>query len=158
MATGSPAWRTAKPFFRNNPFVGGHAVACGLHAAIEYLTSFRFERADLDYLATLRGNDGERLFEDEFLEYLGALKFACDVDAMPEGTVAFAHEPLLRIQGPVLQCQLLETPLLNLINFPTLVATKAARVCHATGGERLQLRNHVRAKPPGRDRRLLCLR
>jgi nicotinate phosphoribosyltransferase len=64
---------------------------------------------------------------------LGALRFSCDVDAMPEGTAAFAHEPLLRIRGPLLQCQLLETSLLNVINFSTLIATKAARIASVAG-------------------------
>lgn len=122
-------------FFRKHPFGGGFAVACGLAAVLEYLRDLRFERDDLDYLAGLTGNDGKPLFEDAFLAYLGRMRLACDIDAMPEGTLAFAHEPLLRIAGPVLQCQILETPLLALINFPTLVATKAARVCHAARGE-----------------------
>jgi nicotinate phosphoribosyltransferase len=89
----------------------------------------------LEFLATLTGDDGKPLFESAFLEYLRALRFTCDVDAIPEGTVAFPHEPLLRITGPILQCQLLETALLNLINFQSLIATKAARVCLATQGE-----------------------
>ena len=70
-----------------------------------------------------------------FLEYLQQLQFSCDVDAMPEGTVAFPHEPLVRVRGPILQCQLLESALLNVINFQTLVATKAARVCQAAQGD-----------------------
>lgn len=122
-------------FFRTPPFGSAFAVACGLAGVIEYLRDFRFEADDLHYLSSLTGNDGEPLFERAFLEYLGRMRLACDIDAMPEGTVAFGHEPLLRITGPVLQCQLLETPLLTLLNFPTLVATKAARVCHAARGE-----------------------
>lgn len=122
-------------FFRKNPFQGGYALTCGLETAIEYLRRFRFHDDDLAYLGSLRGNDGRPLFEPAFLGYLAAMQFACDVDAMPEGTIAFAHEPLLRITGPIIQCQLLETPLLNIINFQTLIATKAARVCDATRGE-----------------------
>lgn len=122
-------------FFRTPPFGSGFAVACGLEGAIEHLREFHFAADDLSYLASLTGNDGMPLFEPAFLEYLGRVRFACDIDAMPEGTVAFAHEPLLRITGPVLQCQILETPLLTLLNFPTLVATKAARVCHAARGQ-----------------------
>lgn len=122
-------------FFRQNPFEGGFALTCGLHGAIEHVQDMRFDDADLSYLASLCGNDGARLFDGGFIDYLRNMHFSCDVDAMPEGTVAFAHEPLLRITGPVIQCQLLETPLLNLINFPTLIATKAARVCLAARGE-----------------------
>jgi len=122
-------------FFRENPFGGGYAVACGLAAAVEFLAEFRFADDDLAYLAELKGNDGGPLFPDEFLGYLGALRLECDVDAVPEGTVVFPHEPLLRVTGPIVQAQLLETPLLTLLNFPTLLATKAARVCEAARGE-----------------------
>lgn len=122
-------------FFRNNPFDGGFGLTCGLQGVIDYLTGLCFDDGDIDYLAGLQGNDGAPLFEAGFLDYLRRLRFSCDVDAMPEGTIAFAHEPILRITGPIVQCQILETPLLNLINFPTLVATKAARVCHAAQGE-----------------------
>ncbi|HWN70171.1 MAG TPA: nicotinate phosphoribosyltransferase [Haliangium sp.] len=122
-------------YFRKHPFGGAFAVACGLAGVVEYVRDLRFEEDDLAYLASLTGNDGKPLFEEAFLAYLGRVRFTCDIDAMPEGTLAFAHEPLLRIAGPVLQCQILETPLLTLLNFPTLVATKAARICHAARGE-----------------------
>jgi len=122
-------------FFRSSPFKSGYSVACGLEEAIEYLRHFRFEEEDLTYLGELRGNDGQSLFEPGFLTYLRELRFTCDVDAIPEGTVVFPHEPLLRVRGPILQCQLLETTLLNIINFQTLIATKAARVCQAAGGD-----------------------
>ncbi|MAT72689.1 MAG: nicotinate phosphoribosyltransferase [Planctomycetaceae bacterium] len=122
-------------FFRKPPFAGGYAVAAGLGPAIEYLQDFRFDESDLAYLATLTGNDDRPLFEEGFLAYLQQLRLAVDIDAMPEGTVAFAQEPLVRVTGPMLQCQILETALLNIINFQTLIATKAARICMATGGE-----------------------
>ncbi len=124
-------------FFRRNPFRGGFSVACGLARAIAFLSSscFRFEREDLAYLAGLRGNDGKPLFEEAFLEVLDRMGFCCDVDAVPEGTVVFPHEPLLRVRGPIIQAQLLETPLLNIVNFQTLIATKAARVALAARGE-----------------------
>lgn len=121
--------------FRENPFKGGFAIACGLHSAIEYLETLRFEADDLDYLAGLQGRDGAPLFERAFLEFLRGLTFACDIDGMPEGTVVFPHEPLVRAKGPLLEVQLLETALLNLINFQTLIATKAARVVLAARGE-----------------------
>jgi hypothetical protein len=79
----------------------------------------------------LRGDNQQPLFAREFLEHLRSLKFACDIDAIPEGTVVFPHEPLVRVQGPIVQCQLLESFLLNVMNFQTLIATKAARICQA---------------------------
>lgn len=122
-------------FFRRSPFQGGFAIASGLESAIHYLNNYHFEASDLAYLATLQGADNEPLFCKEFLDYLANLKFSCSIDAVPEGTVVFPYEPLLRIQGPLIQCQLLESPLLNLINFPSLIATKAARMCLASKGE-----------------------
>lgn len=122
-------------FFRNNPFGSGYSVACGLAEAIDYLGSFQFDEEELGYLETLAGNDGTPLFERAFLDYLAGLRFTCDVDAIAEGTVVFPHEPLLRVRGPILQGQLIETALLNIINFQTLIATKAARVCQAAEGD-----------------------
>lgn len=122
-------------FFRRAPFRGGYAIAGGLAHAIEYLTQLRFADDDLEYLASLTGNDDRPLFTAGFLDHLRGLRFTCDLDGVPEGTAVFAHEPLLRVRGPILQCQLVETPLLNLINFSTLIATKAARVCSAAAGE-----------------------
>ncbi|HZL05134.1 MAG TPA: nicotinate phosphoribosyltransferase, partial [Coriobacteriia bacterium] len=115
--------------FRRNPFGSGFSVMCGLAQAIQFLERMRFTDEDLAYLATLSGNDGKRLFPAEFLSYLGGFRFSCDVDAVPEGTVVFPREPILRVTGPIIACQLAETTLLNIINFQTLVATKAARVC-----------------------------
>jgi nicotinate phosphoribosyltransferase len=121
--------------FRRAPFQGGFAIACGLGPAVEYLQRWRFTPEDAEFLGTLTGGDGRPLFERGFLDHLRELRFRCDLDALPEGTAVFPHEPLLRVRGPVLQAQLLETPLLNLINFQTLIATKAARVCMAARGE-----------------------
>lgn len=121
--------------FRKHPFKGGYTIACGLDNAIQFLNSFRFDPGDIDYLSGLTGNDGKPLFERPFVDYLGNLELTCDIDAIPEGTVVFPHEPLVRVKGPLLQCQLLETPLLNMINFQSLVATKAARICSACQGE-----------------------
>lgn len=115
-------------FFRRLPFHGGFTIAAGLEAVVDYLNSFHFDESDLKYLASLENSDGGRLFPDDFLDYLSQMQFSCDIDAMPEGTPAFAYEPLLRVQGPLIQAQILESPLLNLMNFPTLIATKAARV------------------------------
>lgn len=122
-------------FFRKNPFEGGYAVAAGLEHAASFLGGFGFSEQDLAYLATLTGNDGKELFEPEFLDFLHDTPFSCDIDAMPEGTLAFPHEPLLRVRGPLYQGQLIETPLLTMVNFQTLIATKAARICQAAEGD-----------------------
>ncbi len=122
-------------YFRKNPFGGGYAVAAGLTAVVDFLESLSFDDEDLAYLAELRGNDGAPLLDRRFLAELRTQLFDSDLDAVPEGTVVFEGEPLLRVRGPIIQCQLVETALLNLLNFQTLVATKAARVCHAAGGD-----------------------
>lgn len=118
-------------FFRRHPFKGGFTVAAGLEYVIDYIKNFCFDSSDLEYLATLEGHDGTRLFPDDFLNYLTTLRFTGNIDAVPEGTVVFPQEPLLRIQAPIIECQLLESPILTLINFSTLIATKASRVCLA---------------------------
>lgn len=122
-------------YFRTAPFHGNFCIAAGLSTVIEYLEDLRFTSSDLAYLSLLTGNDGKALFPPDFLEYLGALRFDCDIDAVPEGTIVFPHEPLLRIQGSLLQCQLLETALLNILNFQTLIATKTVRICQAAGAD-----------------------
>lgn len=122
-------------FFRRRPYNGGFTVAAGLQNVIEFLNAYRFSQEDLDYLATLQGENGEPLFEQGFLSYLGELKFSCDVDAVREGEIVFPFEPLIRVKGPIIQCQLLESSLLTLTNFSTLIATKAARVCLASRGD-----------------------
>jgi nicotinate phosphoribosyltransferase len=122
-------------FFRDAPFDNGFAIACGIETAIEYVTELSFDDADIDYLATLKDNAGDALFAPAFLEYLRDLRFTGDIDAMPEGTAVFAHQPMLRVRAPIIQAQLLESALLNIMNFPTLVATKAARIAHAAGND-----------------------
>ncbi len=119
--------------FRKNPFKGNYAVAAGLQTVIDFLKDYHFSELDISYLSTLRTSNGGALFPPDFLHYLKKLRFSCDLDAVPEGTVVFPHEPLLRIKGPLIQGQLLETTLLNLVNFQTLIATKASRVREITG-------------------------
>ncbi len=121
--------------FRRAPFGSGFTVAAGLATALEFLRDFRFSEDDLGYLAGLRADSGEPMFESGFIEHLRRLEPRLDVDAVPEGTVVFPQEPLLRMCGPIVPCMLLETPLLDLINFQTLIATKAARVCVAAQGD-----------------------
>lgn len=102
-------------------------LAAGLGPTLELIAAMRFDEPELDYLKT-------RGFEPEFLEYLSSFSFSGDIDALPEGTVFFANEPILRVTAPRIEAQLLETLVLNQINFQTMVATKAARVVLAAGG------------------------
>lgn len=120
-------------FFRSNPFNGGYTLTAGLQPAMEYFQSLRFEESDLAYLTTLTGNDGRPLLDSDFLAVLRELRWTLDIDAMPEGTIAFPYEPVVRVTGGLMQCQLLETMLLTHINFQSLIATKASRVCYAAG-------------------------
>lgn len=134
-------WETGKTddmacfhmYFRANPFKGGFAVACGLAQLAEMVDTFSFSDDDIAYLASLPAPGGGRLFKSEFLDYLRSFSLAVDIDAVLEGTVVFANEPLVRVTGPIMHCQLLETALLNCVNFQTLIATKAARVCLVAG-------------------------
>ncbi len=122
-------------FFRKNPFDNNFSIVCGLEDAIRYLNNLEFSESDIEYLGSLKGNDSKPLFSEDFLKFLQTIDFKCDVDAIPEGTVVFPNEPLLRIIGPLWQCQLIETTLLNIINFQTLIATKAGRIVAAAEGD-----------------------
>jgi nicotinate phosphoribosyltransferase len=122
-------------FFRKCPFGGGYAIAAGLEPVLDYIENFQFGAEDVAFLETVTGNDGKAIFDRGFLDYLAELKLDVDVDAIVEGTLVFAHEPLLRVKGKILHCQILETAMLNMINFQTLVATKAARVTRAAHGD-----------------------
>lgn len=122
-------------FFRKHPFQGGFTLAAGLDYVIDFCRNFKFEKADLDYLEVMKNPDGTPVFEPAFLDYLAQLEFTCTIDAVEEGTAVFPNAPLVRVSGPLIQCQLLETPLLNIINFQTLIATKAARINIAAQGE-----------------------
>lgn len=120
-------------FFRRKPFRGGYALACGLEQVINFIKNFRIDESDAAYLRTLQGHDGSPLLSEAFIRYLLDLRFSCSVDALPEGTLVFENEPILKVKGPLLQAQLLETPLLNIINYQTLIATKSSRICQAAG-------------------------
>lgn len=121
--------------FRQAPFHGGFTIAAGLADAVAFLQRIHPSEEDLAYLAAFEGNDGRPLFDGAFLNELRTLAFACDVDAVPEGTVVFPHEPIVRVRGPIMHAQIVESALLNIINFQTLIATKAARVCQAAQGD-----------------------
>ncbi|MCI0382347.1 MAG: nicotinate phosphoribosyltransferase [Chlamydiae bacterium] len=118
-------------FFRKKPFDGSFAVVAGMETALEFIERFRFEKSDLEYLRSLKDSLGKPLFEVGFLDYLKDLRLRLSVDAMEEGSPVFPYEPLIRVQGPILHAQIMESALLNIINFQTLIATKAARICFA---------------------------
>ncbi|WPP50222.1 nicotinate phosphoribosyltransferase [Catalinimonas niigatensis] len=122
-------------FFRKNPFNGGFTINCGLDYVIDYINNFQFSEADLSYLSTLKSSNGEALFSEAFLKYLSELKLTLDIEAISEGEAVYPHEPIIRVKGPILQCQLLESPLLNIINYQTLIATKAARIFNVAKGD-----------------------
>jgi len=124
-------------FFRENPFGGGYTISCGLSYVIDFLEQFKFTSGDLNFIRTLQNQDGSRMFEEPFIDYLGSMEFCCSLDAIPEGRVVFPHEPLIRVRGPIIQGQLIESALLNMINYQSLVATKAARIKEAAKGEQI---------------------
>jgi len=116
-------------FFRNNPHSGGYSVCAGLQQVIEYIEGLHFADEDISYLKTLN------LFSDEFLSYLKDFKFTGDIYAIPEGSVIFPKEPIMKIVAPIMEAQLIETALLNIINHQSLIATKASRVVFAANGD-----------------------
>lgn len=121
-------------FFRENPFGGGYAVACGTGQIAELVENFVFTDEDIDYLSSLTAPGGGPMFKPAFLEFLRGHKLDLTIDAVPEGEVVFPREPMVRVMGPIIDCQLIETALLNLVNFQTLVATKTARVVKSAEG------------------------
>ncbi|SDH60063.1 nicotinate phosphoribosyltransferase [Desulfosporosinus hippei] len=115
-------------YFRSLPFKGGYALAAGLEQVVDYIENLGFEEDDLEYLRSLN------IFSEEFIKELRNFRFTGDIDAIPEGTAVFPYEPLIRVKGRIFETQLLETTILNLVNFETLIATKASRVVSAAGG------------------------
>ena len=115
-------------FYRKNPFDSGYAIACGLEQVIHYIKNLHFSYEDIQYLRSLN------TFDDDFLDYLSSYHFTGDIYAIPEGTVVFPYEPLVKIVAPIMEAQLLEAAILNIINHQSLIATKASRVVYAAGG------------------------
>ncbi len=113
-------------FFRKVPDGGGFVVMAGVEQLVEYLSNLRFDSEDIEYLRT-------KGFDEDFLDYLANFEFACDVWAIPEGTPIFPGEPIVKVKGPVIQAQFIETMLLLIINHQSLIATKANRICRAAG-------------------------
>lgn len=129
-------------FYRTNPCNGGYAIAAGLEQLIKYIKELHFSKQDIDYLSSLG------IFEEDFLEYLANFKFSGDIYAIPEGTVIFPREPLVKVIAPIMEAQLIETAILNIINHQSLIATKAARVCYAAKGDGIMEFGLRRAQGP----------
>ena len=121
-------------FYRRNPDDGGYAICAGLDQVIDYVKRLTFSKEDIDYLRSLN------TFDEDFLQYLADFHFSGDIYAIPEGTVIFPREPLVKVVAPIMEAQLMETAILNIINHQCLIATKAARVCYAVHRGRMPAR------------------
>lgn len=129
-------------FYRTNPGGGSFAITAGLEQMLEYIENLHFNDEDIEYLRNLH------IFEEDFLEYLSTFHFTGDIYAIPEGTVVFPREPLVKVVAPIMEAQLVETAILNIINHQSLIATKAARVCYAAKGETVMEFGLRRAQGP----------
>lgn len=129
-------------FYRKNPCSGGYAIAAGLDQVIDYIKGLHFSYEDIEYLKSLN------IFDTDFLEYLRSFHFTGDIFAIPEGTVVFPREPLLKVIAPIMEAQLIETAILNIINHQSLIATKASRVVHAARGDGIMEFGLRRAQGP----------
>lgn len=129
-------------FYRSNPMDGGYAVSAGLEQVVEYINGLHFKEEDISYLRSLQ------IFDEDFLEYLKDFRFSGDIYAIPEGTLIFPREPLVKVIAPIMEAQLIETALLNIINHQSLIATKATRVCFAARGDGIMEFGLRRAQGP----------
>ena len=129
-------------FYRSNPCGGGYAIAAGLEQVIQYIKNLRFEEEDIAYLSSLG------IFEQDFLDYLRDFRFSGDIYAIPEGTVMFPREPMVKVIAPIMEAQLIETAILNIINHQSLIATKTSRVCFAAKGDGIMEFGLRRAQGP----------
>lgn len=142
---------TQEYFVRSVPF-GGYLIAVGLEQVIAFVRNLRFEEKDLGWLEATSGPD----FKNGFLDYLKNFRFQGDIDAVPEGTIIFPNEPIINVTGPTIEVQLMETYLLNVMNFQSLVATKTARMVDVAQGRTIVDFGARRAH--GRDAALLAAR
>ena len=114
-------------FFRKAPSGGGYAILCGINEVVEYVKNLKFTENEISYLKSLK------IFDERFLAYLKDFKFNGEIYAMREGSVVFAHEPLIRVKANIMEAQLMEAAILNTINFQTLIATKSSRMVRSAG-------------------------
>ena len=129
-------------FYRSNPMNSGYSICAGLEQVIEYIKDLQFTSEDIDYLRNLG------IFEEDFLDYLSTFKFSGDIYAIPEGSVMFPREPMIKVIAPIMEAQLIETAILNIINHQSLIATKTSRVCHAAQGDGIMEFGLRRAQGP----------
>ena len=129
-------------FYRKNPSGSAYAITCGLDQVIDYIKNLSFSYEDIDYLR------GLGIFKEDFLSYLAGFHFSGDIYAIPEGSVVFPKEPLVKVIAPIMEAQLVETAILNIINHQSLIATKAARVCYAARGDGIMEFGLRRAQGP----------
>lgn len=129
-------------FFRSNPCQSGYSVAAGLAQVIDYVKNLHFTYDDVDYLRSLK------IFSDEFLNYLSGFHFTGDIYAIPEGTVVFPKEPLVKVIAPIMEAQLVETAILNIVNHQSLIATKTSRIVYAANGDGIMEFGLRRAQGP----------
>jgi len=129
-------------FYRTNPLENGYAIMAGLDQVIEYVKNLHFDEKDVEYLRSLK------IFDDDFLEYLANFKFSGSIYSIPEGTVIFPREPLVKVVAPIMEAQLVETAILNIVNHQSLIATKTARVCYAAQGDGIMEFGLRRAQGP----------
>lgn len=116
-------------YFRKHPSNGGYAILCGINEVVDYIKNLKFNDDDIKYLKGLNS------FSEEFLNYLKEFKFSGEIYAMEEGSVVFTHEPLIRVKANILEAQLIETAILNIVNFQTLIATKSSRIVRSAAGD-----------------------
>lgn len=129
-------------FYRNNPFGSSYAIAAGLEQVIDYIKNLHFDAEDIEYLRSTK------FFDEDFLAYLADFKFTGDIYAIPEGSVVFPKEPLVKVVAPIMEAQLVETAILNIVNHQSLIATKASRVVYAAGGDGIMEFGLRRAQGP----------
>lgn len=129
-------------FYRTNPSNGGYAIAAGLEQVIDYIRNLTFSAEDIDYLRSVGS------FDEDFLDYLSTFRFSGDIYAIPEGSVVFPREPLIKVVAPIMEAQLVETAILTIINHQSLIATKASRVCYAAKGNGIMEFGLRRAQGP----------
>ena len=129
-------------FYRKNPSGGGYAIAAGLEQVIQYVKELHFEEEDIAYLRSIG------IFEEAFLDYLKNFRFTGDIYAIPEGSVVFPREPLVKVIAPIMEAQLVETAILNIVNHQSLIATKSSRVVYAAKGDGIMEFGLRRAQGP----------
>ena len=129
-------------FYRKNPNDGGYTIVCGINEVIDYIENLKFEEEDIQYLKSLN------TFDEEFLQYLRDFKFDGEIYAVEEGTIMFPNEPIIRVKAKAMQAQLIETTILCILNFQTLIATKASRICYSAMGDSVMEFGLRRAQAP----------